>query len=174
IITNKVTIYRILLLKEAVEVKFTNVNCTSHNESWVHVYECRLKAISRNLTVFNVNEFVKYPANNITLDMQLFKRANGYKPWLIKTFIDVCRALRKAYNPYARLVYSLFKDFSNINHSCPYVGPIIVKGFHIPAGKIGLPLPTGEYLLLMKWYFDKKIQVTTKVYFSFTENYIDM
>ncbi|KAH8397282.1 hypothetical protein KR215_011655, partial [Drosophila sulfurigaster] len=160
----------ISLSKEAVQFKFTNVNCFSHNESWVHVYECRLKAISRNLTIFNVYELLKYPAKDITLDMQLFKRANGYKPWLIKTFIDVCRALRKAYNPYARIVYSLFKDFSNINHSCPY-NVIIIKGFHITAANIGLPLPTGEYLLLMKWIFDKKIQITTKVYFTFTENY---
>ncbi|KAH8371303.1 hypothetical protein KR093_006836, partial [Drosophila rubida] len=163
----------ILYSKEAVQVKFTNVNCLSHNETWVHVYECRLKAVNRNLTIFNVNELLKYPANDITLDMQLFKRANGYKPWLIKTVVDVCRALRKAYNPYARLVYSLFKDFSNINHSCPYYpGPIIVKGFYVNPAQFPLPLPTGEYLIALKWLYHKKLVISTNIYFSFTENYI--
>ncbi|EDW01589.1 GH20375 [Drosophila grimshawi] len=29
--------------------------------------------------------------------------------------------MKKPYNPIAILVYRMFKEFSNINHTCPYV-----------------------------------------------------
>ncbi|KAH8416126.1 hypothetical protein KR222_008626, partial [Zaprionus bogoriensis] len=55
---------------------------------------------------------------------ELFKKANGYKPWLYKVDIDVCRFIRRPYNPIAILVFNLFKEFSNFNHTCPYVASI--------------------------------------------------
>ncbi|KAH8371818.1 hypothetical protein KR093_008983, partial [Drosophila rubida] len=160
-----------LITKEAVQIKWTNVICASHNESWVHVNECRLKAISRNVTILNINATILYAVNDITVDTQLFKRANGYKPWIMKFLLDFCRFFKTSYNPYARLLYHQIKDYTNVNHSCPYVGPIIVKGFHVNPAKIGLPLPTGDYLLAVKWLYDKKLQMTSNMYFSFTENY---
>ncbi|XP_060645333.1 uncharacterized protein LOC132784004 [Drosophila nasuta] len=76
---------------EAVEFKFTNAVCESWNKT------------------------------NILVEVQMFKKANGYKPWLIKTAVDACRFVKKSYNPFAILVYNLFKEFSNINHTCPYM-----------------------------------------------------
>ncbi|KAH8307449.1 hypothetical protein KR044_012590, partial [Drosophila immigrans] len=158
------------LLKDAVQFKLTNVICESLNESWVHIYDCRLKAISRNLTVFNFNATFFYPVNDIILEMQLFKRANGYKPWLLKTAFDSCRSLRTTFNPFGKLVYNLYKNYSNINHTCPFEGPIIIKGFHVEPDKLGLPLPTGQYRLDTKWLFEKKLQLKVNAYFAFTEN----
>ncbi|KAH8391250.1 hypothetical protein KR215_009702, partial [Drosophila sulfurigaster] len=51
---------------------------------------------------------------------ETFKKANGYKPWILNTDVDVCRFLKKSYNPLVAIVYNQFKEFSNFNHSCPY------------------------------------------------------
>ncbi|KAH8370406.1 hypothetical protein KR093_003317, partial [Drosophila rubida] len=169
-----IEITNFLFSKEAVKLKWTNVICTSHNESWVHVNDCRLKAISRNLTILNVNITILHPTNDIFIDAQLYKKANGYKPWLIKSMVDFCRFSKTSYNPYAKIVFSLLKSYSNLNHSCPYVGHIIVQGFYITPAQLGLPFPTGDYLVALKWIYYKKLQASTNVYFSFTEDYIDM
>ncbi|KAH8371304.1 hypothetical protein KR093_006839 [Drosophila rubida] len=171
-ITNKVNYF--LYSKEAVQLKWTNMICTSHNESWIKLHECRLRAISRNVTTLNLNATVFYSINDVKVDAQLLKKANGYKPWLIKSFIDFCRFFKTSYSPYAKIAFFQIKEYTNINHSCPYVGPAIIKGFHINAVKIGLPFPTGEYLVSLKWFYHKKLTLTTRVYFTFTEDYIDM
>ncbi|XP_062139660.1 uncharacterized protein LOC133848205 [Drosophila sulfurigaster albostrigata] len=109
-----------LSCNDAVVFKFTNAVCESYNKSWIVINHCRLHAISRNKTVFNFNGTVLYPCNDIFIEAQIFKKANGYKPWLFKTTVDACRFVKK-YNPVAILVYNLFKEFTNVNHTCPYV-----------------------------------------------------
>ncbi|KAH8377719.1 hypothetical protein KR093_006801, partial [Drosophila rubida] len=155
---------------EAVVFKFSNAICESYNQSWVVIHTCRINAISRNKNAFNFNATVLYPCNHIFIDVQLFKKANGYKPWLYKITIDACRFVKKTYNPIAILIYKLFKDYSNINHTCPYVGPQILKGFHLQPDKLGLTLPSGDYLLGLTWFFNRRKTVTTNVYFIFTED----
>lgn len=36
--------------------------------------------------------------------------------------------------------------------------------------EVPLPLPGGDYLLLIKWIFDGKPQFSTNVYFTFVED----
>lgn len=98
----------------------TNAVCKSYNESWLVFPNCRLKAVSRNITSFNLIANLLYPANEISVEGQIFQKANGYKPWLFKASIDICRFLKKPYNPFAIFIFKLFKDFSNINHTCPF------------------------------------------------------
>ncbi|KAH8302130.1 hypothetical protein KR044_003154, partial [Drosophila immigrans] len=155
---------------EAVIFKFTNVVCESHNKSWAVVNYCRLRAINRNKTVFNLNVTLPNQLRNFSVDVQLFKRANGYKPWLLTMTVDVCRFTKKSYNPWAILIYRQFRDFSNINHTCPYEGDLILKGFYLRHELLGLIFPTGDYLLTMTWISDNKKQLNTNVYFSFIED----
>lgn len=84
-------------------------------------HECRLKAISRNKVILNMNGTVLYPANRILIQIKLYKRDNGYKPWLVNVIIDACKFIKQNYNPLAKIIFSLFQDFSNINHTCPYM-----------------------------------------------------
>ncbi|KAH8263263.1 hypothetical protein KR044_006512, partial [Drosophila immigrans] len=156
---------------EGVVFKFTNVVCESYNKSWVVINKCRLYAISRNKTIFNFNGTVLHPVYNIFTEMEILKKANGYKPWIFKATMDACRFVKKSYNPVVVIIYSLFKQFSNINHTCPYMGDQIIKGFYLrPELLLGLPVPSGEYLLTMTWLFNKKRQFCTNVYFEFTED----
>ncbi|XP_062133909.1 uncharacterized protein LOC133844093 [Drosophila sulfurigaster albostrigata] len=167
-------VFGILLIwmsyNEAIIFKFTNAVCESYNKSWVVINNCRLRAINRNKTVLNINITFLHPCNDIFVAVQLFKRANGYKPWLFKATVDACQFTRKSYNPTIILIYSLFKEFSNINHTCPYMGDQIIQGFYLRPEILRLPYPTGEYLLEMHWILDNKTTFITNEYFQFTEN----
>ncbi|XP_034102093.1 uncharacterized protein LOC117566658 [Drosophila albomicans] len=136
---------------DAVEFKFTNFVCENYNESWVTLNECRLRAVSRNRTIMNFNATLRHSLNNIVIQAQMFRKANGYKPWLYKIEVDACRFLKKPYNPLAIIVFKLFKDFCNFNHTCPYEGPILVKGFYLRLSILPHNIPTGDYLVILKW-----------------------
>lgn len=109
-----------ILSQDAVTFKFTNAVCESYNKSWFVIHQCRLRAVNRNKNTFNFNGTIVHPAHKINIHMQILKKANGYKPWLFNETIDACRFLKTSYSPFAKLVFNLFKDFSNINHTCPY------------------------------------------------------
>lgn len=109
----------LVTLKEAVVFKFTNFVCENYNKSWLELHQCRLKAVKRNMTVLNLELTAFYPIYDATLEMQLYKKANWYKPWLLKSSVDCCRFLRKPYNAFAIIVYKLFREFTNMNHPCP-------------------------------------------------------
>ncbi|XP_033233038.1 uncharacterized protein [Drosophila pseudoobscura] len=155
--------------QDAVVFKFTNFVCESYNKSFVVFNTCRLKAINRNKVVFNMNATILHPANAITIRCRLFKKANGFKPWMVDRSIDVCRYMRTGYDPYLKIVFGLFHDFTNMNHTCPYVGPQILNGFYLRPEMLRLPLPTGDYLLALHWIFGKNI-VDTNASFSFVED----
>ncbi|KAH8313836.1 hypothetical protein KR067_012419, partial [Drosophila pandora] len=154
----------------AVVFKFSNFICESHNKSWFVFNQCRLKAVSRDRIVLNMVGTVLHPVSNVQVHAKVFKRANGYKPWLFDTQIDACRFLKKSYNPFAKLVYGLFQEFTNINHTCPFVGPQIVKDFYLKPELLLLPLPTGDYMLTLRWLFFNRIQFDTNVSFVFVED----
>lgn len=99
----------------------TNAVCNSDNESWFIIHQCRLRAISRNKTTFNFNATVLHPANVIHLRIELFKKANTYMPWLVNETVDICRFLKRPFNLAVITVVNLFKEFTNFNHTCPYV-----------------------------------------------------
>jgi len=163
-------------------VKFTNLVCQSFNESWFLIHECRLRAINRNKTIGNFNGTVLHPAYNIRFEGQIFKKENGYKPWLYKFNIDLCQFLKKPYNPLFIIFYKIIRGYTNFNHTCPYMvsdkkkkkyflktyfaikGPQLVKGFHFQYELLQLPWPSGEYLLEAYWLFDNKRQLMTNIY----------
>ncbi|XP_022213589.1 uncharacterized protein LOC111068431 [Drosophila obscura] len=155
---------------DAVVFKFTNVVCESFNKSWFVFHNCRLKAVSRTKVTFNMNATILHPTNDIFIHAKVFKRANGYKPWLFDVNFDACLYLRRRSIPFVSLVYGLVKEFSNINHTCPYVGPQIIKDFYLKPELLRLPIPTGDYMLSLQWLFNKKPQFDTNVSFTFVED----
>ncbi|KAH8391288.1 hypothetical protein KR215_010559, partial [Drosophila sulfurigaster] len=179
----------IFLPQQAVVFKFSNAVCETYNESWFLIHKCRIRAVKRNINTFNFNGTVLHPAYDISINGQLFKKANGYKPWLFKTSIDGCQFIKRAYNPAAILIFNLFKEFTNFNHSCPYnvsiyykidsnqklhifyaKGTQLVKGFYLRPELLKLPIPSGDYLLSLTWLFDKRPQFVTNIYFVFEED----
>ncbi|XP_026839937.1 uncharacterized protein LOC113564893 [Drosophila persimilis] len=155
--------------QDAVVFKFTNFVCESYNKSFFVFNTCRLKAINRNKVVFNMNATILHPANAITIHYRIFKKANGFKPWIIDRTIDICRFMRTGYDPYFKIVAGLYREFTNMNHTCPYVGHQIIKGFYLKPELLRLPFPSGDYLLSLRWIFGKN-SIDTNATFSFVED----
>ncbi|XP_017065688.1 uncharacterized protein LOC108104250 [Drosophila eugracilis] len=155
----------------AVVFKMTNFECESYNKSWFVFHNCRLKAINRNKVILNMNGTILHPSCDIQTHLKIYKRENGFKPWLFDTKIDACRFMKGKYNSAAKIVYSLFQSFTNINHTCPYVGPQIVEGFYLKPELLLLPFPSGQYMLAIRWFFEKKLQFDTNVSFLFVEDF---
>ncbi|KAH8390075.1 hypothetical protein KR200_006509, partial [Drosophila serrata] len=154
----------------AVIFRFTNLVCASYNKSWLILNTCRLKAVSRDRVTMNFNGTIVQTVNNVHVHYEILKKANGFKPWILKGDVDICRFLRKNYNPFAKLVFNLFKEFTNFNSTCPLLGPQIIKGFYLRPELLVLPMPTGEYKLTLRWFFDNKLQFDTNVSFVFVED----
>ncbi|KAH8338269.1 hypothetical protein KR059_005235 [Drosophila kikkawai] len=161
-----------MFYQDSTTYRLTNVVCDSCNKSWVRINECRLKAINRNRVIFNFNGTFVNPTNSITMHSRMFKRESGYKPWLIHTKINSCQFMIKPYNPFALFVYKLYKDFSNINHTCPFYGDMIIKEMYLRPQIEALPFPSGDYLLAIEWLFYRRPQFSTNVSFQFVENLI--
>ncbi|XP_018803804.1 PREDICTED: uncharacterized protein LOC108978128 [Bactrocera latifrons] len=153
--------------KPKVLIKFTNAHCESFNKSWAVINECRLHALRRDVASLNINITFRHPANDIKLYLVFLKKANGYKPFVLNSTVDACEYIIKKNNPIVNLVYTIFKSFSNINHTCPYVGDQLLLNFYPKNELITLFLPNGDYVLLMDWILSKKKTFTTNVYFSF-------
>ncbi|XP_070136796.1 uncharacterized protein [Drosophila bipectinata] len=152
--------------------KFTNFVCGTYNESWFVFTNCRLKAVGRDKVVFNMNGIILQPAYRIRLYYQIFKKASGYKPWVVNGSLDACRFVRNRYDAFGRVIYGLFKEFSNMNHTCPYMGQQILKNFYLRYDRLLLPFPSGDYLLALRWHFDEKLQFDTNASFSLVEDLV--
>lgn len=119
-------------LKQAgVVIKFSNAVCKSLNESWLIIHTCRIRAINRYTNIFNYNATVLYPVNELKGRFQVFKRENGYKPWLYDFFIDFCQYLRKPNNPAIIYMFNQIKNFTNFfDQKCPisvsHVNPYVI------------------------------------------------
>ncbi|XP_017072063.1 uncharacterized protein LOC108108505 [Drosophila eugracilis] len=162
------------MFNDAVVFRFTNFECKSYNESWFVFHYYRLKAVSRDRVLLNVNGTILHPANDIQLRGKMFKKASGFKPWVLDSTVDGCRYMRKRYDPFLNIVFNIFKDFSNINHTCPFFGPQVVKDFYLRSERLALPFPSGEYMLALLWYFDKKRIFDTNVSFLYQEDLLRM
>ncbi|XP_017070099.2 uncharacterized protein LOC108107194 [Drosophila eugracilis] len=157
-----------LVCSEAPFVKMTNVVCESYNKSWIAVHYCRLKAYSRNKTSSNINLTLSEPTSNVFVHVKLMKKYNGYKPFLVDVTLDGCQFMRKRNNPTVKIIWNLIKDVSTLNHTCPYRGLQMLSDFH--RIEVPVPLPTGDYLLMLNFLFFGKKQFGTKVYFTFVED----
>ncbi|EDV57005.1 uncharacterized protein LOC6548099 [Drosophila erecta] len=161
-------IFSFLVCGEANLAKMTNAVCKSYNESWVVIHYCRLKAYSRTKTSLNINATFIEPAKKIHVHAKMMKRANGYKPFLFDYTLDACLFMRRRNQPFAKIIWNFIRNVSTVNHTCPYEGLQMVSDFH--RIEVPVPLPSGEYLLLLDWLFDLKPQFATNVYFTYVED----
>ncbi|ALC39839.1 maker535 [Drosophila busckii] len=155
---------------EAVVFKFTNAVCKTSG-STIIIDECRIRAVNRARNTLNFQIKLLEKVTDILYNGQIFKKSNGFKPWLYKVSVDGCRFLDKPFNPVVIIMYRMFKDFSNFNHSCPYIDSITVNGFYLRSEKLrGLPIPTGEYMVNSTFTLNMKALLNLNIYFEFIED----
>ncbi|KAH8391274.1 hypothetical protein KR215_010084, partial [Drosophila sulfurigaster] len=152
--------------------KFKNVQCKSFNESLMVMPICQIRAVARDKNVLNFWAIWRYSVNEVSTEVQIFKRANGFKPWLFKYTINFCEYLQKKNHQLFSIIFNLFKEYTNLaTKTCPLVGNITVLGFDLNFDRLKLPLPTGVYLLATSWILDKKLTSNLNVTFEFVEDF---
>lgn len=118
---NIINSFNMTNLQNGVVIKMTNVVCESKNKSWVIVEKCRLRALQRNKTVINLFIDALHPVYNIIVGYEIQKRANGYKPWVIKGAFNLCKYMKGLKGKFESIVFDQIREYTTLNHTCPYV-----------------------------------------------------
>ncbi|KAH8353908.1 hypothetical protein KR067_001067, partial [Drosophila pandora] len=165
-------IYQVQELQVNISVEFRNFICQSFDKDFSDFENCILKSVNRTYKYLSlkVNLF-QVPVTKVKVNFGLYKRFNGYKPFLYNMTVDGCKFVNnpKA-NPVALYFYNVFKEFSNMNHSCPYNHDVVVEKLttekiHNTFTKI-LPFPDGDYMFRMYWFGNGKSRAVVELYFS--------
>ncbi|KAH8382478.1 hypothetical protein KR009_003723, partial [Drosophila setifemur] len=137
--------------------EFTNVKCTSLDTKFTEFEYCLIKSINRTYKYVSLKTILfQKPVTKVKLNFALYKRFNGYKPFLYNITIDCCRFLNNtSAHPIANFFYGFMKDYSNMNHTCPFNHDLIME--KISVGHLNhqvtkvLPFPNGDYMLDTYW-----------------------
>ncbi|XP_037823176.1 uncharacterized protein LOC119611597 [Lucilia sericata] len=151
--------------------KFTNVKCLEYDKPFATIPICKLKIVQRGVVAFDLHvKLHQVPVNNVSVNAELLKKANGYRPFLYNVSADFCQLMRNGKKfPFLNIFILLLAKDSNINHTCPYDHDIIVRRLVLRDDMFAvMPLPNGDYLLNIRVgaYNDWKacVKVYLKVY----------
>ncbi|XP_017077342.1 uncharacterized protein LOC108112103 [Drosophila eugracilis] len=153
-------------------VEFTNIKCQSVDKNFSKFETCRLKSINRTYKYFSVKvNLLKLPITNAQINAALYKRFNGYKPFLYNVTVDGCRFIANPNsNPVGKYLYYAFKNVSNVNHSCPYNHDLVIDKLStkIINDRMTylLPFPEGDYMIKMNWMAFNVSRAIFQLYFS--------
>ncbi|EDV54847.1 uncharacterized protein LOC6549399 [Drosophila erecta] len=158
---------------ESRRIEFTNIKCSSMDEEFSNIEYCFLKAANRSYKYLSLKiRLLKIPVHQFTVNLALRKRSNGLMPFNQNITFDGCKMVADAGNRMISFLFSLFKPYSNINHSCPYDHDLLVDRLpthfvhHQFTGYI--PFPEGDYVFNSNWIVNGSNRVSVRVHFSFT------
>ncbi|XP_011186733.1 uncharacterized protein LOC105214790 [Zeugodacus cucurbitae] len=154
-------------------IKFTNVKCVTYDKPFADFRQCNLKALSRNTVAFSLHvQLFQVPVNNVSVNLDVYKKANGYRPFMYNITTDFCSFLKnKKRLPFAKLLMDTIEIYSNINHTCPFNHDIIVKDLVLKTEQMQLlPVPMGDYLLRLSIAAYNDYKATVKIYIQVVEN----
>ncbi|XP_041448733.1 uncharacterized protein LOC121404110 [Drosophila obscura] len=149
--------------------EFTNLKCTTLEQEFVEFDRCFLKSVNRTYKYLTVSTKIHVlPLNSASIQTQVLKRLNGYKPFLFNFTTDACMVFGGKMNPTTRFFFGLMAPYSNMNHSCPYDHDIIVE--KLPISFLNeqltrvLPFPEGDYCVKNVYSFGGKPRAQTEVH----------
>ncbi|XP_053954821.1 uncharacterized protein LOC128861000 [Anastrepha ludens] len=150
-------------------VKFTNIQCTALDKPFADFQKCRLSIPKRGVVALSIHvKLFQIPVNNVSINLSLFKRASGYRPFLYNVSTDFCAFMANRNRfPFLKIFFDIVLKDSNINHTCPYNHDIIVRNLVLFDRMFGLlPVPEGDYMfkLMVAAYNEWKADV--KAFFS--------
>ncbi|XP_020811060.1 uncharacterized protein LOC110186287 [Drosophila serrata] len=142
------------------KVEFTNIKCNSLDTDFANFEYCFLKSVNRHY---------KYLSLKVNIELQ--KRYSVYRTFLYNVTVDACRFLKNPQsNPIGIYLYGFFRDYSNMNHTCPFNHDLIVD--KLPVNFTNrhvtevLPFPTGDYLFRSNWIAYDINRARVDVYFT--------
>ncbi|KAH8308294.1 hypothetical protein KR059_010075, partial [Drosophila kikkawai] len=171
-ISGKLKLYKLPMTKLMTETRFefTNFVCTSYDKKFGEFEYCFIKSINRSYKYisgkFNVSQV---PLTKIKANIGLWKRFNGYKPFLYNITFEYCAFRRNPKsNPIANFIYGSFVDYTNMNHTCPINHGVTLD--KLPVDFVNnrftrvLSFPTGDYLVKIHWLIGNFVTASADVY----------
>ncbi|XP_043645274.1 uncharacterized protein LOC122614708 [Drosophila teissieri] len=153
-------------------VEFTNFECESLDRSFCNIEYCHIKSVNRTYKYISIKvNLLKTPVTSVKVNSGLYNRLSGYKPFLYNVTVDGCKFLKNQNsNPVTKFIYGVFKDSSNMNHTCPYDHDIVMEKLSTEylnhqITKI-LPFPEGKYMVQMNWIAYDINRAITRLYFT--------
>ncbi|KAH8389667.1 hypothetical protein KR215_007731, partial [Drosophila sulfurigaster] len=148
-----------------VRAKFKTLNCQSYDPKIGNFSKCEMKAVSRTKNLINIEyDLSSEIFSKFQVEVRLFKRENGWHPYLYSFNIDVCKFFKKNYNVIAIIAFEYLKPYTNINHTCPYEAgtSLIAKDFELDMDEFRsrFPIPNGEYALRLSVFVNKSLKAT--------------
>ncbi|XP_029405335.2 uncharacterized protein LOC105224459 [Bactrocera dorsalis] len=147
--------------------RFTNIICKSFDESLAIFQYCRLTVPKRGTIALSLYaKILKKPFSNITINLSLFKKFNGYRPFLQNVSVDLCSfmANRKRF-PFVKIYFDAFAKYSNFNHTCPFNHDIVFNNLVMRDDMFArFPIPGGEYMFKAVYAMNMEWKVETRVY----------
>ncbi|XP_017058105.1 uncharacterized protein LOC108099244 [Drosophila ficusphila] len=138
-------------------VEFTNFKCKALDQEFCNFEYCAIKAVNRSYKYLTAKvNLYKVPITRVKVSFGLYKRFNGYKPFLYNFTVDACKFLKNPKsNPVSFYFYEFFKQVSNMNHTCPFDHDIVVdklttENMSYRFTKV-LSFPEGDYMVETHW-----------------------
>ncbi|KAH8412812.1 hypothetical protein KR009_005877, partial [Drosophila setifemur] len=153
-------------------VEFTNLNCESLDKKFSDFEYCILKSVNRTFKYISLKvKLFKVPIKKIKVNFAMYKRYNGYKPFMYNNTVDACKFLEKRNSdPLTAFFYGFFKNCSNMNHTCPYDHDLVVDKLstQIMNHRVTevLPFPDGNYMIQTNWIAYDIHRAIVKVHFA--------
>ncbi|XP_017058106.1 uncharacterized protein LOC108099245 [Drosophila ficusphila] len=151
-------------------VEFTNFKCKALDQEFCNFEYCAIKAVNRSYKYLTTKiNLYKVPITRVKVSFGLYKRFSGYKPFLYNLTVDACKFLKNPKgNPVTSYFYELIREFSNMNHTCPFDHDLVVdkvsnQNINYRFTKV-LSFPEGEYMLEMHWMAYDITRAVVKVY----------
>ncbi|XP_041675253.1 LOW QUALITY PROTEIN: uncharacterized protein LOC108110955 [Drosophila eugracilis] len=166
-------IFLYLINQISSKVEFTNIQCTAVDPEFVNFDYCFLKSVNRTYKYLSLKaKLFKIPFTKIKVNVEIFQKLNGYKPFLYNITVDACKTYLR--NPKSNLIFqfmhNLFQSYSNMNHSCPYDHDIMLEKLSVSFIDIQLtkvlPVPRGDFMFHSNWIAYNKNRATVNVYAS--------
>ncbi|XP_020715237.1 uncharacterized protein LOC101451636 [Ceratitis capitata] len=133
--------------------KTLSIEC-KHNSEFIANVTCQLKPINWQKSICIWDADVLKPLTNVTIQLQVFKKngANNFLPFLINTTVNGCDMLSKrAFSVYGKILMTILKEMSNVNHSCPFRGHLSLYNLYIDERLMPFALPLGIYKVVVRF-----------------------
>ncbi|XP_037943812.1 uncharacterized protein LOC119676635 [Teleopsis dalmanni] len=146
----------IITVQALPKLEFTNLVCKTLDKEFCDFEYCYLKSVNRSYKYMSLKvKLFKIPITSVKMRYTLMKKENGYKPFLYNITLDGCKFQKSRKHPVTKFIYSLFEEYTNMNHTCPYNHDLLVEKLdinHVTKKFLMLPFPVGEYALYTTWF----------------------
>ncbi|KAH8285647.1 hypothetical protein KR054_011907, partial [Drosophila jambulina] len=153
-------------------VEFSNIKCETFDTEFTDFEFCLLKAVNRSYKYVSLKvRLFQVPITDVKVNLALYKRLNGLKPFLYNVTVDACKYLKNPMsNPVANYFHGFFKNYSNLNHPCPFNHDLVLEKLssEFVNNRITklLPFPEGSYMFQTDWYAYNIKRAEVKLYLT--------